>query len=145
MIALRILGHLWTLPNTLLGLLVGTCLTFGLPRRAPGRGFLVFASGHGISRRVVRSGPWATTLGAVVIFWQPKVKDDPGYLAHEGYHVFQYLCLGPFFIPLYLVFLPFFGWREAHPLEYPAYRASDPANRLRDGRAGGSRIDRGKT
>ena len=54
MIVFRILGHLWTLPNTLIGLFVGTCLTFGLPHRAPGRGFLVFASGRGISKRVVR-------------------------------------------------------------------------------------------
>ena len=51
MAALRILGHLWTLPNTFLGLLVGTCLTFGRPRRPAGRGFLVFASGRGISKR----------------------------------------------------------------------------------------------
>ena len=136
--ALRILGHVWTLPNTLLGLAVGLGLTFGWPRVVPGHGFLRFASGRGVSKRVVRAGPWATTLGAVVIFWNPDAAEREDYLLHEGYHVKQYLALGPFFLPVYLAFLPFTGWREKHPLELPAYRASDPARRLgRKGRRGG--------
>jgi hypothetical protein len=132
-IAFRILGHLWTLPNTLLGLFAGFVLTLGLPRLAPGRGFLRFSSGRGISKAVVRRGPRATTFGAVVIFWDPAVAGRKDYLAHEGHHVRQYLVLGPLFLPLYLLFLPFTGWRENHPLERPAYRVSDPTGRQSGG------------
>jgi hypothetical protein len=126
-IILKVLGHLWTLPNTMLGMVVGVLLTRGVPRRAAGRGFLVFSSGRGISKHVQRAGPGATTFGAVVVFWDPEVADHPGWLDHEAVHVRQYLFLGPLFIPIYLAFLPFTGWRAAHPLEYPAYKVSAPA------------------
>jgi len=82
---------------------------------------------------VVAAGPRATTLGAVVIFWNPATSARADYLDHEGYHVKQYLVLGPFFLPVYLAFLPFTGWRERHPLERPAYRAGDPGGRLERG------------
>ena len=119
----RLLGHLWTLPNTLLGLWVGLLLARGLPRRAPGYDFWIFDSGGGISSRVKAAGPWATTFGAVVVFWEPSVSSDPRLLRHEAWHVRQYLHLGPYFLPLYLFFVPLRGWREEHPLERAAYRA----------------------
>ena len=124
-----LLLHLWTLPNTLLGLFVGLALTFGTPRRVKGRGFVAFASGRGISKWVLSRGPLATTFGAAVLFWDPSCATDDGILEHEAYHVRQYLLLGPLFLPVYLAFVPFKGWRREHPLEKPAYRASD----LKDG------------
>ena len=119
----HLLGQIWTLPNTLLGLWIGLLLARGLPRRAPGHGFWIFDSGGGISPQVKARGPWATTFGAVVVFWEPSVANDPTFLRHEAWHVRQYLRLGPFFLPLYVLFLPFTGWRERHPLERRAYRA----------------------
>jgi hypothetical protein len=119
---LNVLGGTWTLPNTALGLLVGVALTFGRPRRVPGRPFLLFASGRGISRAVRRRGPAATTFGQVVVFWEPGAAARSGYLDHEEVHVRQYQVLGPFFLPVYLACLPFTGWRRRHPLERAAYR-----------------------
>ncbi len=123
MTARRLLADLWTLPNTLLGLWVGLLLARGLPRRAPGYDFWIFDSGGGISRQVRAAGPWATTFGAVVVFWEPSGSKDPRMLRHEAWHVGQYRRLGPFFLPLYVMFLPLTGWRERHPLERAAYRA----------------------
>ena len=107
------LGALWTLPNTLIGLIAG---------------FIGMAAGarlHWSGREcalVFRRWPWgpggAITLGMVILH----TGDDMDGLCltyehragrcehprvrlgdHERAHVFQYLLLGPLFLPLYLL------------------------------------------
>ncbi len=113
MVALVLLGVLWTLPNTLLGLLVGVA---GLP----------FGARIRWQRRelawVVRRWPWgkggAITLGNVIVHtgvhmdspcqtYAQRAGHDVGprisLTAHERAHVYQYLLFGPLFLPLYLL------------------------------------------
>ncbi len=111
--ALRAAGALWTLPNTLIGLIAGVAgIAFG-------------AHAH-YSRRdlalVFHRWPWgpggALTLGNIILHTgdtldSPCVTyahraghgDEPSILLadHERAHVFQYMALGPFFLPLYLL------------------------------------------
>ena len=106
------LGAAWTLPNTALGLVAGAAaVAFG-------------AHAH-VSRRecaiVFHRVPWgpggALTLGNVILhtgesLLAPCVTyahraghavEPPIVLAdHERAHVFQYMALGPLFLPLYL-------------------------------------------
>jgi len=107
------LGALWTLPNTLFGLLLGAIgLAFG-------------AHGHWRKREmalVFHRWPWgpggAITFGNVILHTgedldSPCVtyahraghaNEAPIVLAdHERAHVYQYLALGPLFLPLYLL------------------------------------------
>jgi len=107
------LGALWTLPNTLLGLLLGAIgLAFG-------------AHAHWRRREmalVFHRWPWgpggAITFGNVILHTgddldSPCVTyahraghatEAPIVLAdHERAHVYQYLALGPLFLPLYLL------------------------------------------
>ena len=110
--ALGALGAAWTLPNTALGLVAGAAaVAFG-------------AHAH-VSRRecaiVFHRVPWgpggALTLGNVILhtgesLLAPCVTyahraghavEPPIVLAdHERAHVFQYMALGPLFLPLYL-------------------------------------------
>jgi hypothetical protein len=112
------LGFIWTLPNTLLGVLAGV-LTFQLPRIA--HGLLLFdrrprgltAMLHGVRRE-------AMTLGFVVVSATPV---EGRLLEHERHHVKQYCAWGPLFIPTYLVLALFFGYQR-HPFEVAAVRAA---------------------
>ena len=111
--ALRAIGALWTLPNTLLGLIAG----------AAGMGF--GAHVH-FSRRdlaiVFHRWPWgpggALTLGNAILHTGDSLDspcvtyahraghgDEPPIVLadHERAHVFQYMALGPLFLPLYLL------------------------------------------
>lgn len=111
--ALGTLGAIWTLPNTLLGLLAG----------AVGVGF--GAHIH-FSRRdwaiVFHRWPWgpggALTLGNAILHTGDSLDspcvtyahraghgDEPPIVLadHERAHVFQYMALGPLFLPLYLL------------------------------------------
>jgi hypothetical protein len=111
---LIVLGGLWTLPNTAIGLLLGA---IGLPFGA-----------HVHWRRrdlalVFHHWPWgpggAITFGNVILHTGDNLDspcvtyahraghgDEPAILLadHERAHVYQYLVLGPLFLPLYLVF-----------------------------------------
>ncbi len=111
--ALIALGLLWTLPNTLIGLLAGTAgLAFG-------------ARAH-LSRRecalVFDRWPWgpggAITFGNVILHTGHSLDAtcttyahraglcvDPHIVLadHERAHVLQYMALGPLFLPLYLL------------------------------------------
>ena len=108
------LGGLWTLPNTAIGLLLGV---IGLPFGA-----------HAHWRRrdlalVFHRWPWgpggAITFGNVILHTGDNLDspcvtyahraghgDEPAIMLadHERAHVYQYLVLGPLFLPLYLVF-----------------------------------------
>lgn len=107
------IGALWTLPNTLAGLLAGAAgLAFG-------------ARAH-VNRRecaiVFHRWPWgpggAMTLGNVILHTGDSLDsrcatyahragwcEDPDISLgdHERAHVFQYMALGPLFLPLYFL------------------------------------------
>lgn len=110
---LRILGGIWTSPNTLIGLVGGAlgALAGARPYWSSKESALVF-----------RRWPWgpggAITFGMVILHTgddldglcltyehragrcvQPRVRLGD----HERAHVFQYLVLGPFFLPVYLL------------------------------------------
>nr|WP_272494097.1 hypothetical protein [Stenotrophomonas mori] len=108
-----LLGALWTLPNTVIGLAAGLA------------GLLAGARAH-CSRRdhalVFQHWPWgpggAITLGMVILHTGPTLDtacDTYEHRAgrcrhprirlgdHERAHVFQYMVLGPLFLPVYLL------------------------------------------
>ena len=109
---LVLLGMIWTLPNTLMGLLLGLVgLAFGARARL---------RAHDLAC-VFHRWPWgpggAITLGNVILHTgddldiscatyahaaglgpEPAVR----LAAHERAHVYQYLVLGPLFLPTYL-------------------------------------------
>lgn len=111
--SLLALGMLWTLPNTLLGLLLGVAgVAFGARMRWQRRELAL----------VVRRWPWghggALTLGNVIVHTGEHLDtpcltyahragrgiEPPVSLAdHERAHVYQYMLLGPLFLPLYLL------------------------------------------
>jgi len=111
--ALQGLGALWTAPNTLVGLLGGLAgmLAGARPYWRRGDCALVF-----------REYPWgpggAITLGNVILHTGPQLEVPCRTYAHqagqcsepvislhdhERAHVFQYLVLGPFYLPVYLL------------------------------------------
>ncbi|MHB1058928.1 MAG: hypothetical protein ACYC0F_13705 [Rhodanobacter sp.] len=109
---LFVLGMAWTFPNSVLGLLLGVAgLPFGARMRWQRRELAV----------VVHHWPHgggALTLGNVIIHAggtldvpcltyahrAGRVIEAPVSLAdHERAHVYQYMLLGPLFLPLYLL------------------------------------------
>ena len=110
---LQALGVAWTLPNTVLGLLAGTfAMALGAHAHVRPRDLaIVFHD--------VRMGPGgALTLGNVILHTdddleaacttyahraglcrEPRVR----LCDHERAHVYQYMALGPLFLPLYLL------------------------------------------
>lgn len=112
--ALLLLGACWTLPNSLLGLFAGlACMAWGArPQWRAKERALVF-------RRIPSPGSGgALTLGNVILHTGDEL-DTPcltyahraGWGAepcisladHERAHVYQYMVLGPLFLPLYLL------------------------------------------
>lgn len=98
-----LLGHLWTLPNTVLGLLIALPLA-RFARVEPG-GVL-----HFVTRRRGPLAWWlrrfqvaAFTLGAVVTHDREAGPRDLRLLAHERAHVWQAMALGPLFLPVYFL------------------------------------------
>ena len=111
---LQVLGLAWTLPNTALGLLAGAVALAGGARvRASARELALVFDG-------VPWGPGgALTLGNVILHTgdtldSPCVtyahrdghREEPRIQIgdHERAHVFQYMVLGPLFLPLYFLF-----------------------------------------
>lgn len=106
------LGMLWTLPNSVIGLLLGIAgLPFGARMRWQRRELAL------VIYRWPR-GTGALTLGNVIIHGggqldtpcltyahrAGRVVEPPVSLAdHERAHVYQYMLLGPLFLPLYLL------------------------------------------
>jgi hypothetical protein len=110
---LRVLGILWTLPNTLIGLIGGSAgLLFGASVQFSRRDFaLVFhrwpwGPGGAITfgNTILHTGD---TLDSECLTYEhragrcdhPRIKIGD----HERAHVYQYMVLGPLFLPLYLV------------------------------------------
>jgi hypothetical protein len=112
------LGFIWTLPNTVLGLVVGL-LTFQLPRLADGA-VLFDRTPRGVTALMPRANRAAMTIGFVIVSARPVTG---ALLAHERHHIRQYCVWGPLFIPVYLLLAIPFGYRR-HPMELRAQRAA---------------------
>ncbi len=117
--AALVLGFLWALPTSLLGLLAGL-LTIQRPRVHAG--LLVFdrAGPRGLLRLLAAMDRTAMTLGFVVISAVPL---EGRLLAHERHHVRQAMWWGPLFVPAYLLLAAVLGYRR-HPFERAARRAA---------------------
>ena len=108
---LQVLGIVWTLPNTALGLIGGTvCLARGAHVHVSVRDLAIVFHG-------VPFGPGgALTLGNVILHTGHTLDapcrtyahnaghgEEPHVMLadHERAHVYQYMVLGPLFLPLY--------------------------------------------
>ena len=109
----RVLGVVWTLPNTLLGLIAGAAgMPWGARPRFNRRDFAV----------VFHYWPWgpggAITLGNTILHtgdtldcecvtYEHRAGQQQHPLIklgdHERAHVYQYMVLGPLFLPVYLL------------------------------------------
>ena len=116
-----VLGFAWTVPNTILGLLLGA-LTFQLPRQHGGA--IVFDRGpRGLTRAMRAANRSAMTIGFVIVSGVPV---EGRLLDHERAHIRQYMAWGPLFIPVYLLLAVPYGYRR-HPMERGARRrAGEP-------------------
>lgn len=105
----QFIGALWTLPNTLLGLLAGIAALACGARASASDAALVF-------HRVPFGPGGALTLGNVILHTGDSLDSMAMTYAcrhsggtdcvrlgdHERAHVYQYMLLGPVFLPLYL-------------------------------------------
>jgi hypothetical protein len=111
---LTLLGAVWSLPNTLIGL--GFALLSGV-MPTPHDGLLVAYSNAGLAHLfLTRRGFGAITFGRVVVSTTPLT---PRLLMHESHHARQYEKLGPFFLPVYVWLHARHGY-AANPLEREA-------------------------
>ena len=112
--AVVLMGACWTLPNSLLGLLVGVaCIPWGARMQWRERELAL------CFRRMPWPGPGgALTLGNVILYTSDELNtpcltyahragqchESPISLAdHERAHVYQYMVLGPLFLAVYLL------------------------------------------
>jgi len=118
---LRALGFVWSLPNTLIGLVLGA-LSFTRPRLD--HGVVVFEGRpRGVTWILAKMRRSAMTVGSVIV---SNVPVRGRLLVHERAHVRQSMILGPFYIPAYVVLALPFGYRR-HPMEREARRlAGEP-------------------
>lgn len=115
---LDLVGFVWSLPNTLLGLALGA-LTFQTPRILGGA--IVFdRTERGLTWLLARMHRTAMTVGFVILSARPL---EGRLLEHERHHVRQSMVWGPLFVPVYLGLAIPFGYRR-HPMERAARRAS---------------------
>ena len=115
---LDLVGFVWSLPNTLLGLALEV-LTFQMPRIFGGA--IVFDhTERGVTWLLARMHRTAMTVGFVIVSARPL---EGRLLAHERHHVRQSMVWGPLFVPVYLGLAIPFGYRR-HPMERAARRAS---------------------
>jgi hypothetical protein len=112
-------GYLWTLPNTLLGVVLGV-FTFQIPRLSSG-GVLVFdRHPRGLTWLMPKLHRVAVTVGFVILAAEPLT----GRLeVHERHHVGQFGVWGPLFLPVYFLMAARYGYRR-HPMEVAARRAA---------------------
>jgi hypothetical protein len=115
---LELLGFIWTVPNTVLGLVLGA-FTFQLPR-AHGGAFVFDRRPRGLTRILRVMNRTAMTVGFVIVAAVPV---EGTLLAHERHHIRQYSRWGPLFIPVYLMLAIPYGYRR-HPMERAARRAA---------------------
>ncbi|MGI8905660.1 MAG: hypothetical protein ACR2IE_04120 [Candidatus Sumerlaeaceae bacterium] len=107
-------GSVWTLPNTLLGVVLGL-LNGTIPQFEAGA--VNFYMRRGMVGLVCNKlGISAFTVGDCVLY---SADPTPNLRVHEGRHIAQYHALGLLFLPAYFLLLAFFGYEE-HPLEQDA-------------------------
>ncbi len=112
------LGFVWTLPNTVIGLVLGL-LTLQAPRLAGGA--IVFDRGpRGVTWLLQRMNRTAMTVGFVILGAVPV---QGTLLVHERHHISQYMWWGPLFIPAYFLLAIPYGYRR-HPFERAARQAA---------------------
>ena len=117
-----LLGYLWSLPNTLAGLLIAIAYRPTSIRWRRGRI-------ECLSSRIWWR-PGAQTLGIVVYYSTERARDDAGLVHHEWTHVVQALIGGPLFALAYglchcYLWLRLGDFRAAYdrnPFEVQAYR-----------------------
>lgn len=115
---LELLGFVWAMPTTLIGLLVGA-LTFQRPRCHGGA--LVFdQTPRGVTKLLRAMHRTAMTVGFVIVGAVPV---EGRLLVHERHHIRQSMILGPLFVPVYLALAIPYGYRR-HPMERAARRAA---------------------
>jgi len=115
---LDLVGFVWSLPDTLLGLALGV-LTFQKPRIFGGA--IVFdRTERGITWLLARMHRTAMTVGFVILSARPL---EGRLLEHERHLVRQSMVWGPLFVPIYPGLAIPFGYRR-HPMERAARRAS---------------------
>jgi hypothetical protein len=78
------------------------------------------APGTWFHRRYTLAG-WAGTALSWLLLFSPGAGSDPRTARHERRHLLQSLLLGPLYLPVYLLLLPLFGYRD-HPMEVDARR-----------------------
>jgi hypothetical protein len=111
---LTLLGSIWSLPNTLIGL--GFALLSGAVPQVRD-GLLVAESNRGLAYLfLTRRGFGAITFGRVVVSAMPLTAH---LLVHESHHSRQYEVFGPFYLPVYLWLHARRGY-AANPLEVEA-------------------------
>jgi hypothetical protein len=115
----RLLGYVWTSPNTLLGVILAL---FSLQGPRVVNGVLVFDADPPrgfvwLLQKLLRKA--AITYGHVVLSATPL---EGRLLTHELHHVRQYERLGPLYIPIYVLVWAFMGYRR-HPFERAAQLA----------------------
>jgi hypothetical protein len=113
-----VLGFLWTLPNTILGLVLGL-LTFSVPR-LEGGAIIFDRRPTGVNALIKLMGRSAMTVGFVIL---GNTKVQGTLLAHEQHHIRQYMKLGIFFLPTYFALAARHGYSK-HPFERSARRAA---------------------
>jgi hypothetical protein len=116
--ALDLLGFTWTLPNTLLGLVLGA-LTFQRPR-VHGGAIVFDRAPRGVTALLLGMRRSAMTVGFVIVSAVPV---EGRLLVHERHHIRQFMAWGPLFIPVYVALAVPFGYRR-HPMERAARRAA---------------------
>jgi hypothetical protein len=116
--ALDLLGFTWTLPNTLLGLVLGA-LTFQRPR-VHGGAIVFDRAPRGVTALLLGMRRSAMTVGFVIVSAVPV---EGCLLVHERHHIRQFMAWGPLFIPVYVALAVPFGYRR-HPMERAARRAA---------------------
>ncbi len=124
---LKTLKIVWALPNTLLGLLLGTLLMSGGGRVAIIRGAVEFSAGKWLQLFAwLPNGPIAAiTFGHVIL--GATEADLIGARDHEHVHIRQYERWGPLFLPSYVLCSLYLFWRgrdpyRDNPFEIEAYR-----------------------
>jgi hypothetical protein len=121
---LELLGFAWTLPNTLLGLVLGA-LTFQGPRIHGGA--IVFdRRPRGVTAVLRMMRRSAMTVGFVILAAAPV---EGRLLVHERHHIRQFMAWGPLFIPVYFALAVPYGYRR-HPMERAARRAAGEEPRV---------------
>lgn len=121
MIALYMLGWLWSLPTTLIGLLVA-CV--GARPYLMRRGGWIWTARPWLEAFMHSQGIGGVTLGTVIVL-QPWEVRNVDVVIHELTHVKQAMILGPLFLPAYLLGFVLGGFSyERNPFEVAAFKAA---------------------